>query len=162
MANLLVLQGAADSLQNGAGFIGKTLTHKGWPQCHKVSSWQVRQSRLCQKEKNKAVCPDYQIVRWERVRVSKSRTLSRERGFERDHEEKKVESKVKEGCSKEEKEGEKEKLSRRSRKKHERVSGRKSFSGGSGESWFCSKSSKSETEKEVGRRTSHLDDYKAK
>ena len=24
---------------------------KGWPRCHKVSSWQVRQSRLCQKEK---------------------------------------------------------------------------------------------------------------
>ena len=25
-----------------------------WPQCHKESSWQVRQSRLCQKEKEQS------------------------------------------------------------------------------------------------------------
>ena len=27
------------------------LKRKEWPQCHRESSWQVRQSRLCQKEK---------------------------------------------------------------------------------------------------------------
>ena len=29
----------------------------------KESSWQVRHSRLCQKEKNRAVCPEHQIVK---------------------------------------------------------------------------------------------------
>ena len=27
---------------------------KGWPQCHRESSWQVRQSRLCQKGKEQS------------------------------------------------------------------------------------------------------------
>ena len=27
---------------------------KGWPQCYKESSWQVRQSHLCQKEKEQS------------------------------------------------------------------------------------------------------------
>ena len=41
------------------GFSGKT-EHTGpakrrdWSQCHKKSSWQVRQSRFCQKEKEKS------------------------------------------------------------------------------------------------------------
>ena len=30
------------------------LKRKGWPQCHKESSWQVRRSRLCQKEKEQS------------------------------------------------------------------------------------------------------------
>ena len=49
------------------------------PQCHKDSSWQGRQSRLCQKE-NKAICSDHQIVRWEGVEVSESCTLAGEEG----------------------------------------------------------------------------------
>ena len=32
---------------------------KGWPWRHKVSSWKGRQSRLCQKEKNRAISPDH-------------------------------------------------------------------------------------------------------
>ena len=57
MAELLVLPGPAKRLQNGAGFSGKKLEQTGpaereseWSQCYKVSSWQVRQSRLCVKE----------------------------------------------------------------------------------------------------------------
>ena len=30
------------------------LKRKEWPQCHRESSWQVRQSRLCQKEKEQS------------------------------------------------------------------------------------------------------------
>ena len=30
------------------------LKSKQWPQCHRESSWQVRQSRLCQKEKEQS------------------------------------------------------------------------------------------------------------
>ena len=43
------------------------------------SSWQVHQSRLCQKEQSR--CPEYQIIRWERVKVGESRTFARERGI---------------------------------------------------------------------------------
>ena len=30
------------------------LNRKEWPQCHRESSWQVRRSRLCQKEKEQS------------------------------------------------------------------------------------------------------------
>ena len=33
------------------------------PQRERESSWQVRQSRLCQMERNRAICPEHQIVR---------------------------------------------------------------------------------------------------
>ena len=36
---------------------------KEWPQCHRESSWQVRRSRLCQKEKEQSRLfrvPDYE------------------------------------------------------------------------------------------------------
>ena len=52
---------------------------KEWPRCHKESSWQVRRSRLCQKEMNKAVSPKHQIVRLERVKVGESRTLAKKK-----------------------------------------------------------------------------------
>ena len=59
MADLLVLPRPAESLQNGTGFSGKKLEQTGLaekksPQCHKVSSWQVRQSRLCQRGKEQS------------------------------------------------------------------------------------------------------------
>ena len=59
MADWLVLPRLAKSLQNGAGFSGKNMKILGlpkrrkWPQCYRESSWQVRQSRLCQKEKSR-------------------------------------------------------------------------------------------------------------
>ena len=60
MADLLVLLRPAKSVQNGPGFSGKNLNilslpkRKEWPQCHRESSWQELQSRLCQKEKEQS------------------------------------------------------------------------------------------------------------
>ena len=36
---------------------------------------------LAKRKRNKAVCPEYQIMRGERVKVGESRTLARERGI---------------------------------------------------------------------------------
>ena len=68
MADFLVLLGAVESLQNGAGSSGKTkactpgcqniVKHSGvvkkkeWPQCHKECTWKERQSHICQKEQS--------------------------------------------------------------------------------------------------------------
>ena len=49
---------------------------KEWPQCHRKSSWQVRRSRPCQKEKGQSrlsKAPDHE--------GGESRTLARERGI---------------------------------------------------------------------------------
>ena len=44
---------------------------KARPHHHKVNSWQRRRSFLCLKEKGRRLS-NYQIVRWERVKVSKN------------------------------------------------------------------------------------------
>ena len=49
------------------------------------------------RKRNKANCPEYQIIRRERVKVSESRILARERGTEWEHGKEKVDSTVKEG-----------------------------------------------------------------
>ena len=71
---------------------------KLWSQCHRASSWQVCQSRLCQREKEQSRqyrAPDRE---GERVKVSESRTLARERGrSEREHGEDRMDSTVKKG-----------------------------------------------------------------
>ena len=108
-------------------------------QCHRESSWQVRQSRLCQKEQSsQSKVPDRE---GERVKVSKSCTLARKRG---------IRARAWSGKSGLHSEGRqiqwsrrrarKKSVPRRSRKRHERVSGRKSSPGRSAESWFHSKS----------------------
>ena len=66
------------------------------PQCHRESSWQVRRSRLCQKEKEQSRLSRVSDHEGERVKVNESRTLTKERS-EREHEEEKVDSTVKEG-----------------------------------------------------------------
>ena len=58
-----------------------------------------------------------------------------------EHEEEKVDSALKEGRFQGGKGGQARKASRRSRRKHEQLSGRKSSPGRSAESWFHSKSS---------------------
>ena len=78
MADLQVMPGLAEILQNNAGFREKlehtgAVEKKGWPQCHKVSSWQ-------ELTLPKVTDPSIQIVRWERVKVSESCTLTREQG----------------------------------------------------------------------------------
>ena len=57
------------------------LNRKEWPQCHRESSWQERQCRPCQKEKEQSrqsKAPDHE---GERVKVGESRTLAREKGI---------------------------------------------------------------------------------
>ena len=98
---------------------------KEWPQCHRESSWQERRSRPCQNEKEQSHLsrvPDHE----ERVKVGESRTLVRVRG---------IRARAWRGKSGLDREGwhilgraSKKSLPRTSRRKHERVSGRKSFS----------------------------------
>ena len=100
---------------------------KEWPQCHRESSCHERRSRLCQKEKEQSrqfKAPDHE---WERVKVGESRTLARERGIRarawrgKDglHGERGQIPRRKGRASK-------KSLPRTSRRRHERVSGRKS------------------------------------
>ena len=114
---------------------------KEWPQCHRESSWQERRSRLCQKEKEQSrlsKAPDHE---GERVKVSKSRTLTRKREIRARawsrkgglHRERSQISGRKGRASK-------KSLPKTSRRKHERMSGRKSSPGRSAESWRHSKS----------------------
>ena len=56
VADLLVLPRPAEwrRLQQKNLSILGLLKRKGWPQCHRESSWQVRQSRLCQNRKEQS------------------------------------------------------------------------------------------------------------
>ena len=111
-----------------------------WPQCHRESSWQERQSLLCLKKKEQSrqsKAPDHE---GERVKVGESRTLARERGIRARawsgkgglHSEGRPIPRRKGRVSK-------KSLPRRGRRRYERVSGLKGFSGRSAESWFHSK-----------------------
>ena len=117
------------------------LKRKEWPQCHKESSWQLRQSRPCQKEKEQSRLSRVPDHEGERVKVGESRTLARERRIRARawrgkgglHGDGRQIPRSKERASK-------KSLTRTSRRKHERVSRRKSSPGRSAESWFHSKS----------------------
>ena len=115
---------------------------KEWPRCHRKSSWRVRQSRFFQNKKKQSHLPKHQIVRRESLKVSKSRTFARERGIRAEawrgkgklySAERQVPKRRGRACKKS--------LPMGSRRKYERVSGRKSSSGQSAESWFHSMSS---------------------
>ena len=113
---------------------------KDWPQCHRESSWQERQSRPCQRKRNRAVCPKHQIMRgresrWARAtpwreREIRARAWSGKGGLHRER------GQIPRRTGR----ASKESLPRASRRKHERVSGRKSSPERSAESWFHSKS----------------------
>ena len=60
---------------------------------------------LLKGKRNRAVSPEHQITRWERVKVSESRTLAKERGSQQKHGEERVDSTVNEGRFREEKGG---------------------------------------------------------
>ena len=143
MADLLVLPRPAKSVQNGAGFSGKTGTY--WA-CRKGKSGLSATERAVGKnaeaalaKRNRAVCPKHQIMRGERVKMGESRTLARKRGIRARawsgkgglHREGRQIPRRKGRASK-------NSLPRTSRRKHERVSGRKSSPGRSAESWFHS------------------------
>ena len=108
-------------------------------QCHRESSWQERRSRPYQKEKEQSrqsKAPDHE---GERIKMGESRTLAREGGIRA-----KARSR-KGGLHREQRQiprrtgrASKKSLPRTSRRKHERVIGRKSSPGRSAESWFHS------------------------
>ena len=60
------------ALQKNLSILG-LLKRKEWPQCHRESSWQVRQSRLCQKKKEQSHlsrvpnCKEGMESRWARA-----------------------------------------------------------------------------------------------
>ena len=71
--DLLVLPRSAKSMQNDAGFSGKTLII-GPAEKKKVTSVPQREQLANTLEsslpkRNRAICPDHHIVRWERVKV---------------------------------------------------------------------------------------------
>ena len=83
MADLLVLPRPAKSVQKGTGFSGKTGTY--WA-CEKEKSGLSATERavgknaratFAKRKRNRAVCPEYQIMRRERIKVGESRTLAR-------------------------------------------------------------------------------------
>ena len=90
MEDLLVLPRAGDSLQSRAGFSRKTrnilgLLKSGLSRIKRAAGEYAR-AAFAKRKSNRAVCPKHQMVRWERVKVSWSRTLPREReGSEREH-----------------------------------------------------------------------------
>ena len=102
-------------------------------------SWQKRRSRPCQKEKKQSRLSRVQGHEGERVKMGKSRTLARVRGIRArawrrkgglDRKGKQIPRRTGRASKKS--------LPRTSRRKHERVSGRKSSPGRSAESWFHS------------------------
>ena len=147
MADFMVLPRPAKSMQNGAGFSRKTGTY--WA-CRKGKSGLSAAERaggknagaaLAKRKRNRAVCPEYQIMRGGRVKVGESRTLASERrirarawsGMGGLHRKRRQIPRRTGRASK-------KSLPRTSRRKHERVSGRKSSPGRSAESWFHFKS----------------------
>ena len=101
------------------------LKRKECPQCHRESSRKYTGAALAKRKRNRVVCPEYQIMRGERLKVGESRTLTRGKG---------IRARAQRG-----KGGlHRERRQIPSRRKHERVSRRKSSSGRSAESWFYS------------------------
>ena len=115
------------------------LKRKEWPRCYRKSSWQERQSRPCQKEKEQS--------RQSRAPDQEGRESQ---GGREPHlgEREKIRARawsIKGGLHRERRQiprrtgrASKKSLPRTSRRKHERVSGRKSSPGRSAESWFHS------------------------
>ena len=136
MADFMVLPRPAKSVQNGAGFSRKTGTN--WA-CRKEESGFSATERavgkytgaaLAKRKKNTAVCSEYQVMREERVKVGESRTLARVRGIRArawrgkggiHREGRQVPRRTGRASNKS--------LPRTSKRKYERVSGRKSSPG---------------------------------
>ena len=61
------------------------LKRKGWPQCHRKSSWQVRQTRLCQKGKEQSRlsrAPDHKEgIQCQRSKENSSKEMKKRRVF---------------------------------------------------------------------------------
>ena len=147
MADFMVLPRPVKSVQNGAGFSGKVQTYwacrkgKSGPSATERAVVKYAGAALAKRKRNRAVCLKHQVIRGERVKMGESRTLARVRGIGAGawrgkgglHRERGQIPRRTERASK-------KSLPRASRRKHERVSGRKSSPGRSAESWFHSKS----------------------
>ena len=96
---------------------------------------------FAKRKKNRAVCPEHQIVRGEKIMVGECRIFSREEGIGARawrgkgglYSEGRHVPRRKDGANK-------KSLPKTSRRKHERVSGRNTSPGRSAESWFHFKS----------------------
>ena len=92
MVDFTVLPIPANSVPNGAGFSRKTrtywacLTGKSGLSAKERAIGKYAEAALAKGKRNRAVCPKHQIMRGERVKMGESRTLSKERGLEREHE----------------------------------------------------------------------------
>ena len=73
------------------------LKRKEWPQCHRESSWQVRRSCLCQKEKEQSRLSRVPDHEGGESQGGQEPHLGEREGSERRHEEERVDYTVKEG-----------------------------------------------------------------
>ena len=125
--------------------LAEKLEHTGPAEKERVASVpqreQLARTPFAKRKRNRAVCREYHIMRGERVRVSESRILTRERRIRVGAWRSKggLHSEVRQ-IPRRKGRASKKSLPRRSRRKHEWVSGRKSSFGRSAESWFHSKS----------------------
>ena len=108
---------------------------KEWPQCHRESSWQARRSRPFQKKKEQSrlsKAPDHEggESRWARAAPWRERGEIRARAWSGKGELHRDGRAIPRRTGR----ASKKSLSRRGRRKHERVSGRKSYPGRSAES----------------------------
>ena len=75
--DLLVLPRLAKSVQYGAGLSGKTLAYwaclKGKSGHRERAVGKYARAAFAKEKRNRAICPKYQIVSWERVKVSERR-----------------------------------------------------------------------------------------
>ena len=73
MADFMVLPRPAKSMQNDAGFSGKTSRKgKSGLSATERAVGKNAGAALAKKKRNRAVCPEYQIMRGERVKVGES------------------------------------------------------------------------------------------
>ena len=107
------------------------------PQCHSALVPQNAEVALAKRKRKRAVSPKHQIMRGERVKVNESRTVARKRGSKQEHGEGGLHHEGRQIPRRKGRASNKS-LPRTSRRKHERVSGRKSSPGQSAESWFHS------------------------
>ena len=79
---------------------------KEWPQCQRERAvGKYARAAIVKRKRNIAVCPEYQVVKWDRVKVGESRTLARKSGSELEHGKERVAFTVKESRFQGRKEG---------------------------------------------------------
>ena len=103
MADFMVLPRPAKSVQNGSGFSGETGTY--WA-CRKGKSGLSATEKavgknagaaLAKRKSNRAVCPEYQIMRGRESRWARTAPWRERGGSEREHGVERVDSAVNEG-----------------------------------------------------------------